>query len=377
MSSGSQDYFDKRVAAVRGELETLGADALLVSHLPNVAWLTGFPGSFAAIVLARGTLHFITDPRYRLAIEQRVATGDFPSDARVNVTDRGIDTTVAAIVETLAIDSLAIEGEHVPVRRFRHLEAQLPKGSRLMPVEPFMERQRSVKDAAELAIYREAAQRLAEVARGVPEMLREGRSEHEIAAEIDFAMRRNGFARPAFDTIVASGPNSALPHARPTDRRLGAGDPLVLDFGGVYGGYCVDLTRTAFVGYPTKEFLAVVEAVTAAQAAAVAAVREGARASEIDAAARGLLATRGLADFFAHATGHGLGLDVHEYPRIGRPLPDGDDPVLRSGMVITIEPGAYVPGLGGARIEDDVLVGPHGAEVLTDIPRTLMRAGAR
>jgi Xaa-Pro aminopeptidase len=194
---------------------------------------------------------------------------------------------------------------------------------------------------------------------------------------VDFELRRAGFERTAFETIVASGPNSALPHARPGSRRLGAGDAVVLDFGGVYKGYCVDLTRTGFIGHPPKSFSRLFNAVADAQAAAIAAVRSGVRASEVDGAARGLLAERGLDRAFGHATGHGLGIDVHEYPRIGRPTREAEDPLLRDGMVVTIEPGVYVPDVGGVRIEDDVLVGPDGAEVLTDIPRGLMTPGAR
>jgi Xaa-Pro aminopeptidase len=152
---------------------------------------------------------------------------------------------------------------------------------------------------------------------------------------------------------------------------------VVLDFGGVYGGYCVDLTRTAFIGHPTESFLRLFDAVTEAQGAAIAAVRSGVHAGEVDAAARQALAARGLDRAFGHATGHGLGIDVHEYPRIGRPPADSEDPLLRGGMIVTIEPGVYIPDVGGVRIEDDVLVGPKGAEVLTDIPRGLMTPGAR
>ena len=193
-------------------------------------------------------------------------------------------------------------------------------------------------------------------------------------------MRRSGLARPAFATIVASGPNSALPHARPTDRRLQKGDLVVLDFGGVLDGYCGDLTRMAGVGEVTAEARALFEAVRAAQVAALAAVRAEALVSEVDTAARRVLTAHGFGDAFLHATGHGLGLEVHEAPRIGRPSESrgggrdepGELDRLAAGMVCTIEPGAYVEQVGGVRLEDDVVVTDEGCEVLTEAPRDLL-----
>jgi Xaa-Pro aminopeptidase len=272
---------------------------------------------------------------------------------------------------------VAIEAEHVSVRRFAKLQAALPKGTHLVQAEPFLERLRARKDAVEIGIYRAAVERLAHVGRRLPALVVPGREEREIAADIDFELKRAGFERPAFETIVAAGPNSALPHARPTSRPVAPGDAVVLDFGGVYSGYCLDLTRTGFIGHPPESFLRMFDAVAEAQAAAIAHVRSGVHAGDVDRAARQVLATRGLGEAFGHATGHGLGIDVHEFPRIGRPMPDAEDPVLRDGMIVTIEPGVYIPGLGGVRIEDDVLVGPEGCEVLTDIPRGLMIPGAR
>ncbi|HSL20528.1 MAG TPA: Xaa-Pro peptidase family protein [Vicinamibacterales bacterium] len=372
-----QPSFDRRVALARAHAASLDADALLVTHLSNIAWLTGFFGSSAALLLTERSLQFLTDFRYRAHVERLISERHFPSGATLVVTDRSLDEASAAAIAEGGSEAIAVEAEHLPVRRFRRLESLLPKGVQLIQSEPFLERLRAVKDEEELGIYREAAGRLADVAARIPGMVMAGLSELAVAAEIDYALKRGGFQRPAFETIVASGPNSTLPHARPGTRVLEEGDPVVLDFGGVYGGYCLDLTRTAFIGQPTKEFLALFEAVSAAQAAAIGAVRDGVRASEIDAAARDLLAGRGLGEAFGHATGHGLGIDVHEFPRIGRRPSDGEDPVVTCGMIFTVEPGAYVPGLGGVRIEDDVLVGAGGADVLTAIPRELIIPGAR
>jgi len=228
-----------------------------------------------------------------------------------------------------------------------------------------------VKDAVELALLRTAAVRLDQVASQVPQMLRVGRTEQEVAADLDHAIRSAGFERQAFESIVASGPNSAFPHARPGTRRLGVGDPVLLDFGGVSDGYCVDLSRVACLGQPHPELVRLHAAVLEALEAAVAASGPGVRASRVDQAARGVLDRHGLAQAFGHATGHGLGLEVHEEPRIGRPVTGRPDALLAPGMVFTIEPGVYLPGVGGVRIEDDVVVTGDGVEVLTRAPRTL------
>ena len=192
---------------------------------------------------------------------------------------------------------------------------------------------------------------------------------------IDASIRAAGFARPAFDTIVAAGPNSALPHARPGERTLVEGDLVVLDFGGVYDSYCVDLTRTVTVGKATPRAREVYAAVLDAHDRAIASVRPGQSRFAIDAAARETLGRYGLAEAFGHGTGHGLGIEVHEDPKVTRRRPGDDAPqdeAVAAGMVFTIEPGAYLPGWGGVRIEDDVLVTEDGVEVLTDAPTDLI-----
>ncbi|OFW40286.1 MAG: hypothetical protein A3F70_19315 [Acidobacteria bacterium RIFCSPLOWO2_12_FULL_67_14] len=238
--------------------------------------------------------------------------------------------------------------------------------------ERVVEQARVIKDAAELATLREAARRIRPVADAVLRAATAGVSERHLAGVIESAMREQGYERPAFDTIVASGPHSALPHYRAGDRRLASGDLVVLDFGGVLDGYCCDLTRTVAIGPPSAEARRLYTAVYDAQQAAIAAVRPGVETSAVDAAARGVLEDRGLGAAFGHGTGHGLGLDVHEEPRITRPRPDVPSVPLQPGMVFTIEPGAYLAGFGGVRIEDDVLVTETGCDVLTDVPRELL-----
>jgi hypothetical protein len=222
---------------------------------------------------------------------------------------------------------------------------------------------RLIKDPREIAILRRAGAAIVGVAAQLGPWVRAGRTEREVAADINRGLEQAGFTRPAFETIVASGPNSALPHARPGEHRLADGHLVVLDFGGVLDGYCVDLTRMAGVGRLGTGAVGIFHAVREAHQAALVSIRAGVAAGAVDAAARQVLENKGLGAAFVHGTGHGLGLDVHEAPRLSRLSKPGD--LLRAGMVCTIEPGAYVPGVGGARLEDDVLVTDRGVEVLT------------
>jgi Xaa-Pro aminopeptidase len=347
-------------------------DALVVTHPPNISYLTGFAGSAGIVVLTASRCVLIVDPRYTLAAEEAVRSD--PELARaiaLHVAPRSYDETLLEILTALESRRTGIEATWMSVGRFNRLAEALRgkaaggESPALLPTERLIEIQRMIKDEGEITTMREAARRLALAAAELPLFVREGRSEREIAADIDALLRRGGFERPAFETIVASGPNSAKPHARPGGRVLERGDGVLLDFGGVYDGYCVDLSRTVQLGAASPEFRRLLQAVVEAQQAALAAVRPGVSASSVDAAARAVLAGHGLADAFGHGTGHGLGLEVHEDPRVGRPVAGIPDVILAPGMVFTIEPGAYVEGVGGARVEDDVLVTDKGCEVLT------------
>jgi Xaa-Pro aminopeptidase len=280
----------------------------------------------------------------------------------------------------LGITTVGFEPAHLTVARHEWLTRTLEaRGAAigLRPTARLVERARLVKDTFEIAILREAAARIAGVADAAFAAARAGVSERAVAGAIESAMRAAGYDRPAFDTIVASGPHGALPHHRPGDRILAAGDLVVLDFGGVLDGYCCDLTRTVSIGPSSPEGRRVHAAVREAQQAAIAAVRPGVAASAVDAAARQVLEGHGLGRAFGHGTGHGLGLDVHEDPRITRARPDVADEPLAAGMVFTIEPGAYLEGWGGVRIEDDVLVTDTGCDVLTDVVRDIAALPSR
>jgi Xaa-Pro aminopeptidase len=379
MSHAPTAALSHRHDLIRERLAASRLDALVVTTLPNVLYLTNFTGSTAIVVLTRDRLHFLTDFRYVTAVTDSVGTPfECPGLALVPV-EGSYDATLAAVLGR-AGSRVGFEAANLTVSRHAWLASALARASasppELVATESLVERVRARKDDYEITTLREAARRLSAVASAVFDEVRRGRTEQEVAFAIDSRIRRAGFTKPAFDTIVAGGANSALPHARPGERKLTEGDLVVLDFGGVYDSYCVDLTRTVSIGPADRRAQEVYAAVREAHDRAIAAVAPGRSRFAIDAAARDALAERGLGDAFGHGTGHGLGVEVHEDPRVSRRRAGVDDEVadeaVASGMVFTIEPGAYVPGWGGVRIEDDVLVTDAGVDVLTDVTTELI-----
>ena len=374
-------------------IRAAGLDGLVITHLPNLFYLTNFLGTAGVAVIMGDRLYLIVDFRYGTAVRELWASPHGCPGAEIIPVDRSYDETLAALIRRLQPARLGIEGANLSISRCYQLAKALgasveagPKGSgaanplTLVPTDEMVERLRIVKDAHEIEMLRRGAVLLSAVALDVLQDARPGATEQEVAARIDWRIKSAGFERCSFETIVASGPNAALPHAHAGDRILQAGDLVVLDFGGVYGGYCVDLTRTVALGEPDAEQQRVYDAVLEAQSAAIATVRPSVRAGDIDAAARGTLERHNLGEAFGHGTGHGLGVEIHEAPRVGprreaaEGAPAPPDEALEAGMVFTIEPGAYLPGWGGVRIEDDILVTSDGVEVLTNVPREL-RAG--
>jgi len=377
MSHAPTAALSRRHDAVRAALRALDLDALIVTGLPNVGYLTNFAGSTAIVVVEAGRIAFITDFRYIEALEETRGTAHECPGCEVVAVEGSYDATLADTLTRGAARRVGFEAAHLSVARHAWLQSAIinhHSSISLVPTDRVVERARVRKDAYEIATLREAARRLSLVAAGVIGEVRRGRTERDLALAIDWRIRQAGFERSAFDTIVASGPNAALPHARPGERTITEGDLVVLDFGGVYDSYCVDLTRTVVIGAADQRVKEVYDAVREAQARAVAAVSPGRSRFDIDAAARDTLAARGLGEAFGHGTGHGLGLEVHEEPRITRRRPDvdTDDEAIAPGMVFTIEPGAYLPGWGGVRIEDDVLVTESGCEVLTEVGTELV-----
>jgi Xaa-Pro aminopeptidase len=349
--------------------EQQSLDALVVSTPVNVRYLTGFTGTTALFVASSRGHRFITDGRYDALVREWMREGRF-ARLEIDRVDLRYDLTLAACLERLGVRRVGFEAGHVTVATLRRWQ-EAASAVEWRPTDGVVEGQRLIKDVMELEVFRRAAKSLSRVASAARTWLAIDRSEQEVARDVDRALEREGFERPAFDTIVASGPNSAYPHARATDRRLRAGDLVLLDFGGVLDGYCVDLTRMASMGPVESAAGRLFAAVQAAQDAAIRAIRAGVAGSDVDRAARSTLESHGLGAAFLHGTGHGLGLEVHEAPRLAR-AESGATDVLEAGMVCTVEPGAYVEGLGGVRLEDDVLVTPAGVEVLTDAPRDLV-----
>ena len=362
--------YRRRIDDLQAYLDARGLDALIVSTPANIVYLTGFAGSAGLMVVSREREWLLVDGRYARAVVESISGGKFAPVNVERVSGR-YEETLREVIDRETLRRVGFEAAHVTVAVLASWRQAAP-GVAFESTSRIVEGQRVIKDDAEVAIFRRGAELLTDVHASLPAIVRAGRTERDVAAAVDAALLDAGFDRPSFETIVASGPNSALPHARPTMRRLTDGDLVVLDFGGVISGYCLDLTRTAVVGKMLPAAQALYEAVRDASVAALGAVRPGVLATEVDGRAREVLAERNLGEAFLHATGHGLGLDVHEAPRLGKP--DGHSPQrLEAGMVLAIEPGAYVEGIGGVRLEDDVLVTPGGSEVLTRLSHDLLR----
>jgi Xaa-Pro aminopeptidase len=370
MSHAPGDALSRRHQTIRQALSARSLDALVITALPNILYLTNFTGSSAIVVLTADHLWFITDFRYVTAVTTAAHSDSACPGLELVTVEESYDSSLATLLRSMASARVGVEAAHLTVSRYNWLTRTLgadEAAPELVPTEGVVERARARKDDYELKTLSIAAQMLSRVVPGAIEEVRLGRTERAVAYAIDDRLRREGFEKAAFDTIVASGPNSALPHARPGERRITENDLVVLDFGGVYDSYCVDLTRTVSVGAANPRVREVYEAVLAAHDAAIDAVRPGVSRFAIDAAARDELTRRGFGKAFGHGTGHGLGIEVHEDPRVGKRRAEeaGDDETVVAGMVFTIEPGAYLPGWGGVRIEDDVVVTETGVNLLT------------
>jgi Xaa-Pro aminopeptidase len=363
-----------RLSRLRSAIENTDLDALLVTHLPNIRYQTGFTGSAAAVLVdAHGAVLF-TDGRYRTQAKQEVA------NARIMIGRKSPLVTAAEYLGRRGKDSsrrlssktknvgIGIEPESMTVGVRTRLASLLKGTAWLRSAPPFVEQARMVKDADEILRIRKAVELGASLFQVACKTIRPGVSEVEVAAAMEYEARRAGADGMSFATILASGPRSAIVHGRASRARIPRRGFVVCDFGVILAGYCSDRTRTVYVGQPSRGARHLYEAVLEAQLAAIAAVRPGVTAAEVDGAARRVLRSRKLARYFTHSAGHGLGLEIHEAPRLSA----GQAQKLEPGMVITIEPGVYVPGKWGIRIEDVVLVTPSGCEVLTPADKDLV-----
>lgn len=358
----SADAVARRLAALRGTRVSDGVHAFVTAHPANVRYLTGFSGSNGLLWVERRRAHLFTDGRYATQVEEEVPAGV----AEITVAGDGVWTACREWVQPpVKGGSVAFESEHLSHHRASEL-AEWPE-TRWIPVRGWVESLREVKEPIEVEAIRRAARIAVAALADTLAILRPGVLELEVAADLEYRLRRAAPEGPAFETIVLSGERTALPHGRSGMRALRAGDALLIDFGATCDGYRCDLTRTVVLGRADRRWHEVHGAVCDALEQAAAHCRAGTEAREVDAAARDALVARGYGEAIRHSTGHGLGLEVHEGPRLhkseSRPLP--------VGAVVTVEPGLYFPGWGGVRVEDDFHVTASGAECLSPYPRTL------
>jgi Xaa-Pro aminopeptidase len=348
-----------RIDRVRALLDGAGCDALVVGDGSNIRWCTGFTGSNGLLVIdAEGAL-LVTDSRYQDQAPAQLEAADCVADVEIS------SALVAAGGARLAqVPSVGLEAASITWAEQRSWAASLADAE-LVATDDLVTELRSSKDEAELARMRAAAAIVDDTLAEVRSRLLPGAVERTLALALDDGMRERGAQGPAYETIVASGPNAALPHARPGDRALVEGDLVVIDAGAVVDGYRSDMTRTFVVGEPDDRSNEILDLVTRAQAAGVEAVESGTTAGAIDEVCRSIITEAGFGDAFAHGTGHGVGLDVHELPAVRR----DNAAILQPGHVITVEPGVYLSGFGGVRVEDMVVVTADGCEPLTRSPK--------
>ena len=358
LNSAGMD-FRTRQHKLREQLATTRFDGLLISHLPNIRYLCGFTGSAGILLLWENENVFFTDVRYDTQSHQEV------KGAKVVIARKSLLEAVGEFLSRRRRGgkrrSIGVESEHLTVAEKKRFSKVRPSGVALKDAPSVVERARMVKDEDEIGRIRAAVNLGAKIFDRGLEVLRPGIREVEVAAEMELAARRGGAEEMSFPTILASGPRSALPHGRASSAPVASNAFVVCDFGVILSGYCSDQTRTVWVGRASDEARRAYEAVRQAQQAAIDAVKPGITVGEVDAAARKSLQKAGLGRYFTHSTGHGVGLEIHESPRVA----NGQREILQPGMVITIEPGVYFPGKWGVRIEDMVAVTAGGCEVLT------------
>jgi Xaa-Pro aminopeptidase len=355
-----------RIPRLRAAFDDAGCDALLVTRMVNIRYLTGFTGSSALLLVRPDDLVFVTDGRYR--DQSALELGEAGVDARIRIGRTAGSQKEYLQEEVAGVARLGLEASSVSWAAQRRYDDDWFPDAELVATEGMVEELRKVKDAGEVERMAAAARIADEALARVRHRLAEGPTEEEFALELDFEMRRGGATGPSFETIVASGPNGAKPHHRPSGRRIERGELVVVDFGALVDGYCSDMTRTLCVGEPASATARrMVDVVAESQRAGVEAVRAGAEGKAVDEACRAIITEAGWADAFLHSTGHGVGLEIHEDPRVASTSTD----TLVAGHVVTVEPGVYLPEHGGVRIEDTMVVTDEGCLVLTNATKEL------
>ena len=356
----SQEFADRR-RRTADALRSGKLDALIVSAAPNVRYLSGFTGSNGVLLLLADEAVLFTDPRYAIQAPEQ-------SDCAVKVVRGPLYPALMKAAARKRCRRIGFEDARLTFSGYEVLRAQLHLNASLEPVSGLVERLRMVKSAHEIDVIRRSVELNSTAFDRSIRQLKPGMTEAALAARIEYQMRLLGAEKPAFDTIVAAGPRSALPHAQPTANPIRDNQLVLIDMGASREGYASDMTRMAFLGTPGRKVVRLYRAVLEAQLAALDAVRPGVTAGAVDRAARRVLRAAGMEKAFVHSTGHGLGLEIHEGPRLGR----REKIPLVAGMAITVEPGAYFEGVGGVRIEDTVVVTSSGCDVLTKTSKELL-----
>ncbi len=351
----------QRIEAVKAVLGGNRLDGLLITKPQNWQYLCGFTGTTGVLIMTAADNYLITDFRY-LDQAREEACG-----VHVIQPFALLEDAVAAQVARLGLKRLGVEGDHLTYQAYSLYQEKLPEVE-LVPLQQAVEKIRKVKDQAETGALRRAAAITDAAFSYILDSIKPGVRESEIALEIEYFMRKNGAQKPAFEVIVASGPRAALPHGVATGKELAGGEFVLLDFGAVSAGYHADLSRTVVLGRPDSRQREIYRLVAEAQERAIKAIKPGVRCSAVDLAARELITLQGYGGNFGHSLGHSVGLEIHEKPSFA----PRDETVLEPGMVLTVEPGIYLSGWGGVRLEDLILVTPDGAEILSKSPKNLI-----
>ena len=353
-------FYETRQKNCRKILDSYRLDGILFVSLENIRYLCGFTGSDGAFVITQKESFFLTDSRYWTQADEEV------KGARIIHYKKKMEGVFSLLFD-LKLREIGFESAFLPFSAYQFLTERLANEARLLPMEDQLKNLRAVKDAHELTLIRKAIDISSNAFFRITEILKEGVVEREVALEMESLMKRDGAEAIGFDIIIASGKRSALPHGKASGKRIEKGDFILIDFGSGFQGYHSDQTRTVVCGSPSQEQRKIYQIVREAHDKAVEKVRPGIPVGEVDGAARDHIRNQGYGEYFGHGTGHGIGLAVHEDPAVN----SENRGLLQEGMVFTIEPGIYIPDWGGVRIEDMVLVTPHGVKVLTYIPGDL------
>ncbi|MBY0096414.1 M24 family metallopeptidase [Mesobacillus maritimus] len=349
-----------KLQKIQNRIKELGLDGLLITSNYNRRYMTGFTGTAGAVLITTEKGLFITDFRYTEQAEKQCAGYEVVKQSG------SIASEVAEQAKKMGLKRIGFEEDHVTFSAYKVFEKEI--AAELIPVSGEIEKLRLIKDGTEIKILKEAADIADAAFKHILDFIRPGKTELQVSNELEFFMRSLGASSSSFDIIVASGFRSALPHGVASDKVIETGDFVTLDYGAYYKGYVSDITRTVAVGKPTDKLKEIYEIVLEAQLRGVNGIKPGLTGKEADALTRDYITEKGYGEYFGHSTGHGIGLEVHEGPG----LSVKSDIVLEKGMAVTVEPGIYIPGLGGVRIEDDIIITENHNERLTHSPKELI-----